>query len=274
MDFKLPWLSVPESEFPPRVPRRRRKRKTAEPSSKEVELPTRSQEESTGTSDELPVSEPAAPESLPLEQMASEPDRTTSMVDEGTTSSPIPESVVASVQTEIPSADSAIPTPVAPGSATSPAPAHKRNATRPVIPAVPIVPVNKAPLPRSSVASPAAGIKSPVETSATHEPVVGTSSPTVNEEALPPPSPVKQPPKSWAELLRTKGPAPNGTAGGTPPAPDTPVNGILVPKVTSLADLLRSYDADSWGKISFLEPRGLINTGNMCYMNSVRKNRG
>ena len=38
----------------------------------------------------------------------------------------------------------------------------------------------------------------------------------------------------------------------------------------SLAEALRTFSASSSeSKVAFLEPRGLVNTGNMCYMNSV-----
>ena len=38
----------------------------------------------------------------------------------------------------------------------------------------------------------------------------------------------------------------------------------------SVAEVLRSFNAVSNdSKVAFLEPRGLVNTGNMCYMNSV-----
>ena len=81
----------------------------------------------------------------------------------------------------------------------------------------------------------------------------------------------KAAPKSWADLVRTKAPpksdstAPNGTISTQP-------NGILPSKTGSLADTLSSYSVESISnssKICFLEPRGLVNTGNMCYMNSV-----
>ncbi|KAL1842164.1 hypothetical protein VTJ49DRAFT_5937 [Mycothermus thermophilus] len=38
---------------------------------------------------------------------------------------------------------------------------------------------------------------------------------------------------------------------------------------TSLAQALQAYRAAAPEKLAFLEPRGLVNTGNMCYMNSV-----
>jgi len=47
------------------------------------------------------------------------------------------------------------------------------------------------------------------------------------------------------------------------------VNGTGASNSGSLGDVLRSYTVESDNKIPFLEPRGLVNTGNMCYMNSV-----
>lgn len=38
---------------------------------------------------------------------------------------------------------------------------------------------------------------------------------------------------------------------------------------SSLAEALADFRIASGQKLAFLEPRGLINTGNMCYMNSV-----
>ena len=38
----------------------------------------------------------------------------------------------------------------------------------------------------------------------------------------------------------------------------------------NMAEAIREYQVGSLDKVSIIEPRGLINTGNMCYMNSVR----
>jgi ubiquitin carboxyl-terminal hydrolase 10 len=51
------------------------------------------------------------------------------------------------------------------------------------------------------------------------------------------------------------------------------INGNHLPasaasKANALAEVIRAYQVPK-DKISFLEPRGLINTGNMCYLNSV-----
>ena len=53
------------------------------------------------------------------------------------------------------------------------------------------------------------------------------------------------------------------------------MNNNSVTKGVSLAEILgkfgvRSQDSDS--KVAFTKPRGLVNTGNMCYMNSVSEN--
>lgn len=38
---------------------------------------------------------------------------------------------------------------------------------------------------------------------------------------------------------------------------------------SSLSEAIRGYSVGRSDKVAFIEPRGLINTGNMCYMNSV-----
>jgi ubiquitin carboxyl-terminal hydrolase 10 len=91
------------------------------------------------------------------------------------------------------------------------------------------------------------------------------TSSTTGEEAAPITLPPKQAPKSWADLVRSNVPpsapgAPNGVAA---------VNGVSLPKSASLADALKQYGVQNDSRLSFLEPRGLVNTGNMCYMNSV-----
>lgn len=84
--------------------------------------------------------------------------------------------------------------------------------------------------------------------------------------------PAKAAPKSWADLVKTMAQA---TATSTTKADDnayTQANGFVNLNNGSLADALSSFSINSGSedsKISFLQPRGLVNTGNMCYMNSV-----
>ena len=76
------------------------------------------------------------------------------------------------------------------------------------------------------------------------------------------------PPKSWADLVRAKnaGAASGAQTNGVSSAMKTQA----LPKSASLAEALRQYTSAS-GRLQFLEPRGLVNTGNMCYMNSVSR---
>lgn len=85
--------------------------------------------------------------------------------------------------------------------------------------------------------------------------------------------PQKTAPKSWADLVRAtvepKHPKNSEEAEGNS---TTQSNGFTVLKTDSLFHALSSYQVDDLKadtRISFLEPRGLVNTGNMCYMNSV-----
>jgi ubiquitin carboxyl-terminal hydrolase 10 len=111
--------------------------------------------------------------------------------------------------------------------------------------------------------------------------------PTEPEPAAEPAPAVKPPPANWADLLKKPAAtAPgkfnpvNGTASSS-----TPVNGHSTDNVvgatngstssftkanaSSVAEAIHSFHVGLADQVSFLEPRGLINTGNMCYMNSV-----
>lgn len=79
----------------------------------------------------------------------------------------------------------------------------------------------------------------------------------------------KEAPKSWADLVRrqtSQKPEANVTQSDN----TSGTNGASIQKSGSLGHVLQSFSVSSDSKLSFLEPRGLINTGNMCYMNSVR----
>lgn len=61
----------------------------------------------------------------------------------------------------------------------------------------------------------------------------------------------------------------NGSAAdGSAVAPA--VGSFARANASSLAQALQAYRPSAPEKLAFLEPRGLVNTGNMCYMNSVR----
>ena len=95
------------------------------------------------------------------------------------------------------------------------------------------------------------------------------ASPSIDHTSTPP---IKIAPKSWAELVRSQ---PASLRSQVPPLANgiaNPVNGFALDKINSLGEALTSYNITEGkepSKLSFLEPRGLVNTGNMCYMNSV-----
>lgn len=175
-----------------------------------------------------------------------------------------------------------VSTPATPAQITtiSPKPAlpqqHARNGTRTAI-AVPNIPG----LPRAKDASPPStasqggaqkseSVKSEVKIA--DAAAGGSTAPvdTVTAEAMAPADEAPKPaakPKSWADLVKVNS-KPKTAAGGTNGQAFT--NGIQLPKTAPLADALRQYSVQSDAKLAFLEPRGLVNTGNMCYMNSVR----
>lgn len=90
------------------------------------------------------------------------------------------------------------------------------------------------------------------------------------EEAKPAPAPAK--PVSWAALLHKPASAQPKAAATTQATSPTEQAKSSLPKSNTekLSDALISFSAKTKDStIAFLEPRGLVNTGNMCYMNSV-----
>lgn len=70
--------------------------------------------------------------------------------------------------------------------------------------------------------------------------------------------------------MRTKASLASGSS--TSNIPPAGASRLGVSKSASLVDVLSNLGAnveEYSNKIAFVEPRGLVNTGNMCYMNSV-----
>jgi ubiquitin carboxyl-terminal hydrolase 10 len=83
-------------------------------------------------------------------------------------------------------------------------------------------------------------------------------------------APAPSGPKSWANLFKGTAQGAARVDTGLAGASTTAAAGFVKANNESLSDALVSFSANAHGgKISFLEPRGLVNTGNMCYMNSV-----
>lgn len=96
--------------------------------------------------------------------------------------------------------------------------------------------------------------------------------PVVEGEKAPEPEvekPVEKPaapaaPKAWADLLR-KNEAKSAAAAAVVPKTVARTNGAYA----SLEEALKDFRINSAVSAPFLEPRGLVNTGNMCFMNGV-----
>lgn len=150
----------------------------------------------------------------------------------------------------------------------------------PIVPAVPNLPLASRPSKRASISaasevingapSNADHLANAVETASKVNAEESEDSAKSVETVTSPP--IKAAPKSWADLVRNMGQ--NTTARTAQVSSDSAAqtNGFVPAKAGSLADALTSYSVNENNenaKIAFLEPRGLVNTGNMCYMNSV-----
>ena len=179
--------------------------------------------------------------------------------------------------------------------ATSTTPASTSTAktiTRVAVPALPVVPALPKASPKQAkaprVEKPATGDVPPVA-GTDNAPTDNATTTTVPEseaaEAVASP-PVKAPPSSWANLFARPAAAvsgkaidPNGTVtgGNVNGSGAEAVNGAANGTATnfakassgSVAEAVQAYRFGGIEEVPFLEPRGLINTGNMCYMNSV-----
>jgi ubiquitin carboxyl-terminal hydrolase 10 len=256
--YKLPWYSVPDLPFPPRARRRRRKTRQVSSSQNAIQLPIRDEQESPeldqpseldGASLSLATGSPQSRASTLLGNATTESGSISEQLETGSTQPTTPSSV-ATVPKEI----------------TTP-----RQSVRPAV--VPIVPV----APRSS---PHQKVSAPTLPSASQEgptPVdslVGdgensTSQGTAEQNPdSQPPLTVKAPPKSWADLVRTK-PQRSSVAPSTVENQSPSASTLSISKATSLAEVIKAFKVEGDSRFSYLEPRGLVNTGNMCYMNSV-----
>jgi ubiquitin carboxyl-terminal hydrolase 10 len=269
----LPWLSVPDSDFPPRASRgRRRRRAPVSTEEKALALPSREQAVEKDVANELAQTTDGelTPTEEPEESLASTiAGPSDAEIDTPSTSHPPSEIDLAQLTTPSASTPSALTPPAQPATAT------KKHARNPTIPAVPRVPIKPAKAP-SAASTAQQSVKSPAPaqqgSTQNAEAAVSTPEAVVGAEEAPKASPPKpEAPKSWAELLRAKNaPAPAQPAA-TPNGTVAAANGPTVPKSNTLADVLASFSVDSEKKVSFIEPRGLVNTGNLCYMNSVSR---
>ena len=306
--FSLPWFSHPDTPFPTRTKLKRRKQAPSA-ASESVSLPTGQQPASEATQatpaesvvesvtenvqEEASVPTPKGTPKLEVLPPRSEtPSTQEPSVDTPSTS---PTSSVPSQQLQVSESITASPSQPAKPAARVPVPV-------PAVPAIPVVPVLPKPAapkekPATSEEKPATEVKPTGSAPAAEQapetaakngtaPAPDASAPAAEAAAAPAPAPAPAKPKSWANLF-TKPAAPVNTAAAAASAASaaqTTVNGNatadasgaaagvvpgFVPKANSMAEAVQTYRVGTAEKIAFLEPRGLVNTGNMCYMNSV-----
>lgn len=165
---------------------------------------------------------------------------------------------------------------------SQPTPTRQPRSSRPVVPVVPAVPIlplspKASRQQRDSVSVVSSTSQTPQlessfeqarRSSTTSVPATSEISPIASAETTKSASP-PAPPKSWADLVRSKTASkPANTVATTSQI----ANGLGPAKNETLSDVLNTMDVTathSAAKIAFLKPRGLVNTGNMCYMNSV-----
>ncbi|XXH03437.1 hypothetical protein Hte_009839 [Hypoxylon texense] len=283
----LPWLSRPDIPFPAKSARSRRRKRTQIPNTNKVELPsnpitglepvTVPHEEASGGDSSLsktPTLEPAT-----ISQPIDAKDDSLAQDEPSENAQPASPAASHSTRATQPTAASVAPTTT------------MKPVSRPAVPAVPIVPAIPKASPKELRGPPSAEIKSPEGKQAAQEIATDAPAGAPEDEAKPEPTPapIKAAPKLWTGLFSrpaavaspSAGAAGAGAVGQSTPPASTATDGaaqsnggagvvsFTKSNASSLAEALKTYRVDGGQKIAFLEPRGLINPGNMCYMNSV-----
>ncbi|MCJ1421919.1 Ubiquitin carboxyl-terminal hydrolase 10 [Xylographa parallela] len=272
----LPWLSVPDAAFPSRPSRRRRRKPPPQSSSIPVELPPRL--EGPVTTDE-PVHTEEKRRALPAPSQPALIDPPPSSISATPTTSKAP-SEADSTQPTTPSS-AIIPQQLSrPLSDTLPK-TNSRLSSR-IHPIVPIVPAVARSSKRQSI-SVISEVTKIVDTASVSDPfsaihntsqVEFVESESVHSDRTSKASSpaIKATPKSWADLVRSKAPLQASTASNSQDTSSSLDNSVSTFRGGSLSDVLTTFnvtDSETRSKIAFIKPRGLVNTGNLCYMNSI-----
>ncbi|ORY65280.1 uncharacterized protein BCR38DRAFT_341350 [Pseudomassariella vexata] len=293
----LPWLSRPELPFPAKSNKARRRRRIMSSENGQVELPI-IQPNGVQPVDESPIqnqpAETPAPDTPTQTNTggSAEPAERPETPSTQNITSECAESTSPSTPVSVHTAQTTTADSVTPTKPSKPTP----RAAKPAVPiALPVLPkaspkdtrstagIDKLAADQKQAVPPATSDKAAgAQTSAE-----ATQSAETEAKAEVASASVKVAPKNWAGLFAKTVPAAaaapgvNGvgassvTNGGSSAEAVAAGNGgaasvgFAKANASSLAEALRSYRVTGDSKIAFLEPRGLINTGNMCYMNSV-----
>ncbi|KAM0333338.1 hypothetical protein ACHAQA_001999 [Verticillium albo-atrum] len=281
----LPWLSRPDLDFPKSTRVRRRRRAPLVSADKGVTLPSDPNGTPSESADQASTDAAATDDSLASAGTAS----TVSAVSTPATpnANAVPSSETKSTPTQESATQSKRPTTSGSNASTSQSPAP--SASRPVVPVVPAIPKGSPKTTKTAAEGAPESVKTPAAQGTLPEAVPADTTTSekaqeASEEA--PKSAPRAPPSSWSALFARNAAAAaaaksQAAQNGSAAAAGT--NGIsstdnehssdsINPSNTSantIAAALKAYRVRNPDKVKYVEPRGLINIGNMCYMNSI-----
>lgn len=256
----LPW-ATPNTAAPWPARRRRKRKQSPEISTNPVELPDLDKDVVSEPEKDLERLETRIEPTPAVEEasgLAPETPTTTQGPSEDN------ESTISSTPSS--TQPSSLPT----GGQATPVATKSQRAAVPAVPVVRVIPKSQPKNTPSTTPQKPSGELPAEVTPGTSEPTnADEAKEPANEEVktTPPPPKAWATPRAWTGLFGSSGAptAPTTANGGQNGSP-----GFGKKNTESLAEALRSFNAEAKdSKIAFLEPRGLVNTGNMCYMNSV-----